>query len=199
MSDVYEKLKAPFPKEAHTADKTRGFELTSVKAQYVVERLNDVLGPENWTFEPYVTGAQFGDGGGGFVEGKAGVLFHGVLTVRFDKLMASRNVVGYALRESHKVPGDVYKSAMTDALSKAASHFGVANDVYKGQVNPDGTTKGTRKKPLPRKTKPKEEAPQAAGDVENIPAAEEEQKPAISETKKRNLVNNVLKGESQSE
>ena len=38
-------LRAPFPAEALSADTSRGFELTSIKAAYVVERLNQVFGP----------------------------------------------------------------------------------------------------------------------------------------------------------
>ena len=38
-------LRAPFPVEALSADTSRGFELTSIKAAFVVERLNEVFGP----------------------------------------------------------------------------------------------------------------------------------------------------------
>ena len=44
---IYDKLKAPFPKDAYSCDSSRGFNLTSIKAQYVIERLNDVLGIMN--------------------------------------------------------------------------------------------------------------------------------------------------------
>ena len=43
--DQIEALRAPFPAEALSADTSRGFELTSIKAAYVIERLNDVFGP----------------------------------------------------------------------------------------------------------------------------------------------------------
>jgi hypothetical protein len=38
-------LRAPFPAEALKPDTSCGFELTSIKAAYVIERLNDVFGP----------------------------------------------------------------------------------------------------------------------------------------------------------
>ena len=38
-------LRAPFPAEALKPDTSRGFELTSIKAAYVIERLNEVFGP----------------------------------------------------------------------------------------------------------------------------------------------------------
>ncbi len=37
-------LRASFPAEALSADTSRGFELTSIKAAYIIERLNDVFG-----------------------------------------------------------------------------------------------------------------------------------------------------------
>ena len=38
-------LRTSFPAEALSADNSRGFELTSIKAAFVVERLNEVFGP----------------------------------------------------------------------------------------------------------------------------------------------------------
>ena len=37
-------IAAPFPPEALSADNSRGFELTSIKAAFVIERLNQVFG-----------------------------------------------------------------------------------------------------------------------------------------------------------
>ena len=39
-------LKLDFPPEALSEDNSRGFKLTSIKAAFVVERLNDVFGIE---------------------------------------------------------------------------------------------------------------------------------------------------------
>jgi hypothetical protein len=43
--DQIQALKAPFPPEALSSDTSRGFELTSIKAAFVIERLNEVFGP----------------------------------------------------------------------------------------------------------------------------------------------------------
>jgi hypothetical protein len=43
-SEQVQGLRAPFPAEALSADTSRGFELTSIKAAYVLERLNEVFG-----------------------------------------------------------------------------------------------------------------------------------------------------------
>jgi hypothetical protein len=39
-----EAIRAPFPPEALSADLSRGFELTSIKAAFVIEKLNEVFG-----------------------------------------------------------------------------------------------------------------------------------------------------------
>ena len=43
--DQIKAIKAPFPTEALSADTSRDFELTSIKAAFVIERLNGVFGP----------------------------------------------------------------------------------------------------------------------------------------------------------
>ena len=46
--ELYAALSAEFPKEAMTEDSSRGFSMTSIKAQYVRERLNEVMGVDGW-------------------------------------------------------------------------------------------------------------------------------------------------------
>lgn len=123
--EVYEALSAPFPPEAMNKDSSRGFALTSVKAQYVVERLNDVLGVMSWTF------------GGDFKETEKGVLYMGALVITINGKQNRHFAPGYAEFGPKKLVGDVYKSAHTDSLSKCASKFGVGNDVFKGLVDPN--------------------------------------------------------------
>lgn len=125
---LYEQLSAPFPLDAMSADTSRGFALTSIKAQYVVERLNTVLGIGGWrlsgTYE--VTKDSSGN--------EVGVLFHGELSARIGQRTHTIPTVGYS--ESKRNKGDQYKGAKTDALSKAASYLGVGNEVFKGLVDP---------------------------------------------------------------
>ena len=42
--DQLQAIKAPFPPEVLSSDTSRGFELTSIKAAFVIERLNEVFG-----------------------------------------------------------------------------------------------------------------------------------------------------------
>lgn len=130
--EIYKKLSAPFPEEALSKDSSRGFDLTSVKAQYVVERLNDVLGIDGWR----VTGEYE------YIKDKEGtiedVVFHGKLLIRIGRLWHIIESVGHSEMKKHV--GDSLKGARTDFLSKAASLVGVANDVFKGKVKPPGSS-----------------------------------------------------------
>lgn len=124
--EVYKELSKEFPSEAYTKDSSRGFDLTSLKAQYVVERLNEVLGVMNWTF------------GGQFKEVAGGVLYEGVLIVNIDGRENRQTAPGFAAAKKNL--GDTYKSAQTDSLCKCASKYGVGNSVFKGLVAPPGSS-----------------------------------------------------------
>lgn len=118
-SDIYQKLTKKFPNDAISTDSSRGFDLTSIKAQYVVERLNEVFGIAGWSLH------------GEFKPADRGILFIGELTLK--TLNHSVQAIGFSLIK--KVLGDSYKSARTDALSKAASWIGVGNEIFKGHGN----------------------------------------------------------------
>ena len=119
---VYEKLKAPFPAEAYSVDNSRGFALTSLKAQYVRERLNDALGFMNWQFD-----------GNHIPQEDGSILFKGVLSIRVNGEVNKISAVGYSSKKKNL--GDMYKGANTDALCKAASNIGVGNEVFKGLID----------------------------------------------------------------
>lgn len=122
---VYTLLTESFPPEALSVDNSRGFELTSVKSQYIVERLNHVFGVENWKAD--YTVVLFND---------TQCILKCVLIANFGngESLIQRSAFGGSLIK--KNPGDTIKSAMTDSLSKAASHIGIANDVFQGKVAP---------------------------------------------------------------
>jgi hypothetical protein len=123
--EIYEKLTEPFPKEAMTKDSSRGFDLTSIKAQYVRERLNLVLGVDGWSTNTDVVDRT-----------DKGVAVKMTMTLHIDGKDVTRSAFGGAsVKTKGQTYGDVFKSAETDALSKAASNFGVGNDVFKGLVN----------------------------------------------------------------
>lgn len=121
--NLFNKLRAPFGKDAYSSDTSRGFALTSLKAQYVLERLNEVLGFMNWSH-----------GGEYEVQDDGSVLFKGALVVNLDGRTNKFFGVGFSAKK--KNIGDAYKSAKTDSLSKCASQIGVGNEAFKGLVDP---------------------------------------------------------------
>lgn len=138
---IYKALSAEFPEEALSTDNSRGFDLTSVKAQYVIERLNEVLGLSGWRFN------------GSYEKPGKGVIFHGTLEIWIHDRWISHAATGYS--DDKKNLGDTYKSARTDCLSKVASYFGVANSVFKGKVKP--VKGGSKASDRQQKSAPKED------------------------------------------
>jgi hypothetical protein len=126
VNSIYAALKAPFPLEAISTDKSRGFALTSLKAQYIVERMNDVLGIDGWQLVGEYESVE-----------NEGVLYKGELHIKIGEQWSSKQALGFSKFENKKHIGDIYKSSRTDALSKSASYIGVGNEVFKGNVSPE--------------------------------------------------------------
>ena len=150
-------LKAPFPQAALSSDTSRGFALTSIKAAFVIERLNDVFGPcgSGWRYvhSPF----EMLETKNGGIEVVTEVAFQYRLTGEQDGC-APIEWCGltndWSMREPHNgnwsepilacggksvskggAPHtDARKSAVTDGLTKAASMIGVGHQVFKGQV-----------------------------------------------------------------
>lgn len=132
MDDIYKKLTEAFPDEALSVDNSRGFDLTSIKSQYVVERLNTVFGVSNWKADYVVQ-----------IHNDQQCIVKCVLIANFDNGEKMIQRCAFGGSPIKKNPGDTIKSAMTDSLSKAASHMGIGNDVFKGKVKPPGKKTAT--------------------------------------------------------
>lgn len=150
--DQMDLLKAPFPPEALTADTSRGFELTSIKAAYVIERLNDAFGPcgTGWRYSH----SSFDDVA--TADGRLEVVTEVALQYRSGDDSAGCGRVtwtdtweysgdhgwsepifacgGKGLGRGGAPYTDARKSAVTDGLTKAASMIGVGHRVFKGHV-----------------------------------------------------------------
>lgn len=151
-------LRAPFPEEALTPDLSRGFELTSIKAAFIIERLNDVFGPcgTGWRyvhapFENLVMAdqrteiltevalqyrvAEDEQRGCGPVEWRDG------WRIRPDHPWVwSESILaagGHSLGQGAVPYADARKSAVTDGLTKAASMLGIGHQIFKGLHTPD--------------------------------------------------------------
>jgi|SRR6185369_5710279 len=127
-AEMVAQLKAPLPKEAVSAHPTKPY-LSSIKAIYVVERLNDVFGIGKWQQRNEVISD----------EGKMKTV-HSFIDIPeygiyLDNFGGNDNVD----------EGDAFKGAVTDALTKMASYLGIGMDVYKGlatQTAPESPKSG---------------------------------------------------------
>ena len=158
-------LRAPFPAEALSADTSRGFELTSIKAAYVIERLNDVFGicGVGWRcvhapFESIITADE-----------RTEILTEVALQYRLSideqrgcpplewrdgwrpdhdrERVWSEPVYavgGHGLGRGGVPYTDARKSAVTDGLTKAASMLGVGHQVFKGLVRTGGNGRSAK-------------------------------------------------------
>lgn len=132
LANLYAQLRAPLPDEAIIADNSRGFLLTGLKGAYVVERLNDVFGlcGMGWKFE--VAELQVENGWATC----SLLLYFRVL----DEWSAPIPGLGDKQMVKNRV-GDAMKSAISDALKKAASFLGVGERAYKGLLTPPASGK----------------------------------------------------------
>lgn len=108
-------LKKPLPAAAISQHPTKKF-LSSIKAIYVVERLNDVFGIGKWTFKSTIV-----DSSDKMVLVQA---FFAVpeYGIELESFGGNDNVD----------KGDALKGASTDALTKIGSYLGIGMDVFKG-------------------------------------------------------------------
>lgn len=136
FEEIYKGLSAEFTDEAYSVDSSRGFDLTSIKAQYLVERLNNVCGLDGWSHS------------GAYESVEGGVIYKGILIVNDGMKGHQQEAVGFAVIKRNV--GDAYKGAKTDSLSKAGSLFGLGNSVFKGLVAPPGKGSKPRTKTAPK-------------------------------------------------
>ena len=124
---IRKKLREAFPSEAISQHPTKTF-LSTIKAIYIVERLNDIFGIGGWTIEheiisdasDYVT-----------VKGRLIIFEPYNITTPYQ-------YGGHKKTGTNTEPADGYKSAVTDCQSKCASYLEIGIDVFKGLVKSGG-------------------------------------------------------------
>lgn len=115
-----EALAAPFDaKDLKTRPGRAGLVFTYADARAVAQRLDDVLGIENWQFEVKVADAQHN-------------VVHGTLAVVINDKHTMRQDFGYPNSAQDDEP---LKSAASDALRRCAAQIGVGRSLY----SPDKT------------------------------------------------------------
>lgn len=128
-------LNKPLPSEAVTKHPTKTY-LSSIKAIYVTERLNDVFGVGSWRTR---------------VE-KESVNTNGMVVVKLIFEIPEYGVSHESYggndnggeNSKNFDLGDAYKGATTDALTKICSFLEIGIDVFKGKGNNPTTTKTTQ-------------------------------------------------------
>jgi len=114
-TEQIELLKKPLPKEAVSKHPTKPY-LSSIKAIYVVERLNDVFGIGKWKLKST------------FIDAKEKmIIVQSFLSI--DEYGIELESYG---GNDNLDRGDAYKGATTDALTKICSMLHIGMDVFKG-------------------------------------------------------------------
>src|SRR5262245_2791738 len=120
-------LKSPLPAEAITNHPTKSY-LSSIKAIYVIERLNDVFGIGSWRLK-----SEFIEN----VNSMIVVYCHlSIPEYNIELESYSGNNNGGEDNNKNFDLGDAYKGATTDALTKMCSYLEIGIDVFKGKARP---------------------------------------------------------------
>ncbi len=122
-NDIRKKLREPFPKEAIKQHPTKTF-LSTIKAIYIAERLNDVFGIGGWNLTHEIV-----------KDDEDYVTVCGSLEIKQYGFSTPAQYGGHKKTGTNTEPADGYKSAVTDCLSKCASYLEIGIDVFKGLVN----------------------------------------------------------------
>jgi hypothetical protein len=121
--EIIELLNKPLPKEAIKQHPTKTY-LSTIKAIYVVERLNECFGIGGWVINNEVV----------LKEGKWIVVKSTLLISEYGIVIP--DIFG---GNDNADLGDAYKGACTDALTKIGSYLGIGMDVYKGLADKPAT------------------------------------------------------------
>lgn len=125
---IKEKLAAPFPSKEvkfrvgmKSKNKTTAMALAYIDARAVSKRLDDVVGIENWESK-LIPQYEMGEIKGFICE----------LTVYFGERKITRSDFGYLSSEDNPKAkkSDSIKGAASDALKRAAVHFGIGRYLY---------------------------------------------------------------------
>jgi len=123
-------IKKPLPKEAVMQHPTKQ-NLSTIKAIYVTERLNDVFGIGYWTIQTHMVGD--------IIE-KTRVTSSGKERTEYTAILKTiLEIPEYSIyyeciaSSVNDDPGDACKGATTDAITKICSYIGIGIDVFKGK------------------------------------------------------------------
>jgi len=152
--EIYNKLTEDFPQGAYNVDRSRGFQLIGIRAAYVTERLTQVFGMlgHGWRYahSPFEivereviteVALQYRLDEGGTYPYYWDTVTEAFVPDREAEAIWSEPILDSGGNQIGKggVPmSDARKSALSGALSKAASRIGVGISAYKGHLEIDG-------------------------------------------------------------
>ncbi|KKL93139.1 hypothetical protein LCGC14_1877660 [marine sediment metagenome] len=138
--DAYELLSAPMPREAIQRTKSqetkKGYDTTGIGYQFVVNRFNEALGPENWAFSWLIQREAEGEFASGRPRWEICVRISIKISVNGNWL-EPRSCVGGHVSTTYD---DALKGAITNGFKKAAAFWGVAREAYEGTIDPDSVS-----------------------------------------------------------
>jgi len=126
-------LDRPLPDEAVSQHPTKTF-LSSIKAIYVTERMNEAFGVGGWTLKVTHQETQLIEKGNPMV----------VIKTTFEVPEYGIYYESFGGNDNKDL-GDAYKGATTDAITKIGSYLGIGANVFKGLHTGKGGKKETQK------------------------------------------------------
>ena len=187
---VYSELSALLPKEAiQKADKMetkKGYSTTGYSSQYIVNRMNEVLGIDGWNADYKIKATHRGVFASGkpyidlTVETTITVYLKGTESI----VSLTRKAIGGHVSSVYE---DAFKGANTNSFKKAAALFGIGNQAYLGILDDDATYEDEIGKDTPPVT--------TEATKELLPAKTEPEKPSTADAPPRTekLSDNVKK------
>ena len=154
-TEMYEALKAPLPPEAVKAHPTKTY-LSSIKAIYVTERLNDVFGCGAWQIRTQLVTES--DKGMVVVKVTLEIPEYGVYYESFGG-----NDNGGEQSKNFDL-GDAYKWATTDWITKIGSYLGIGISVFQWKGNTQWNNAPTSNATTPSATTPTKTYPKGRAD-----------------------------------
>lgn len=123
--EIRKQLNSDFPAKAYKKHPTKTF-LTTLKAMYVTERLNDVFGVGRWTIDIEI------------IERTTDyVLVQGEFRCLDFEVIVPKQYGGHKTSGKGTEIADGFKSALTDCQSKIASYLEIGIEMFKGNINPN--------------------------------------------------------------
>lgn len=144
-AEMRKQLNAPLPPEAVKPHPTKTY-LSSIKAIFVTERLNDVFGVGAWKLR--CNEIERAEGGTVVIKAILEIDEYGVYYESYGgNDNGGENSKNFDL-------GDAYKGATTDAITKICSYMEIGIDVFKGKGNQPANNSPQQPKPQAEDNRP---------------------------------------------